>query len=79
MICLEFHGIQHAMKTTFDLPDAQVKEAMKYTGAKNRNEAVHKALADFNRRQRLKKLAAKLGTFENFMTIEELMKLRSMS
>lgn len=67
------------MKTTLDLPDAQVTEAMKHTGAKSRNEAVLKALADFNRRQRLKKLAAKLGTFENFMTIEELKTLRSMS
>ncbi len=67
------------MKTTLELPDEQVREAMKYTGAKSRREAILTALEDFNRRQRLKKFAAKLGTFKNFMTIAQLMKLRSMS
>ena len=65
------------MKTTVELPDVQVREAMRHTGAKSRGEAISKALIDFNRRQRLRKLAAKLGTFDPFMTIEELRKVRS--
>ncbi|MEK6679112.1 MAG: type II toxin-antitoxin system VapB family antitoxin [Nitrospirota bacterium] len=64
------------MKTTIDIPDDDLKEAIKYTGAKTKREAVVYALKDFNRRRRLAKLAKMLGTFKDFMTQDELKTMR---
>ncbi len=64
------------MKTTIDIPEKELKEAIKYTGAKTKREAVVYAIRDFNRRQRLAKLAHMLGTFDDFMTQEYLRKMR---
>ena len=36
------------MKTTIDIPDNELKEAIKYTGAKTKRDAVVYALRDFN-------------------------------
>lgn len=52
---------------------------MKFTGARTKREAVVAAVADFNRRKRLEKLAGMLGTFEDFMTLDELKKMREES
>lgn len=52
---------------------------MKFTGAKTKREAIVAAVMDFNRRKRLAKVADKLGTFKNFITVEELHKLREES
>lgn len=64
------------MKTTIDIPDEDLKEAIKYTGAKTKRDAVVYALKDFNRRRRLAKLSKILGTFKDFMTQEELKIMR---
>lgn len=64
------------MKTTIDIPEEDLKEAIKHTGAHTKREAVLYALKDFNRRQRLIGLSRMLGTFEDFMTQEDLMKMR---
>lgn len=64
------------MKTTIDIPDEDLKEAIKYTGAKTKRDAVVYALKDFNRRRRLAKLAKMLGTFKDFMSQEELKTMR---
>ncbi len=64
------------MKTTIDIPEDELKEAIKYTGAKTKREAVVYAIKDFNRRQRLAKLADMLGTFDDFMTQDDLKKMR---
>ncbi len=64
------------MKTTIDIPDNELKEALKYTGAKTKKEAVVIAIKDFNKRKRLVKLSKMLGTFTDFMTREELKKMR---
>lgn len=64
------------MKTTIDIPDEDLKEAIKYTGAKTKRDAVVYALKDFNRRRRLAKLAKILGTFKDFMSQEELKTMR---
>ncbi len=64
------------MKTTVDLPEADLKEAMRHSGAKTKTEAVARAVADFNRRQRLAMLADKLGTFKDMMTRDDLRKMR---
>jgi len=64
------------MKTTIDIPEKELKEAIRHAGAKTKREAVVYALKDFNRRQRLANLVKMLGTFENFMTQEDLKKMR---
>ncbi len=64
------------MKTTIDIPEDELKEAIKYTGAKTKREAVVSAIKDFNKRNRLTKIAKMLGTFKDFMTTEELKKMR---
>ena len=64
------------MKTTIDLPESEIVEAMKHTKAKTKTEAVNLAVADFNRRQRLARLAAQMGTFKDLMTRDELRRMR---
>ena len=64
------------MKTTIDIPEEELKEAIKYTGAKTKRNAVVLALKDFNRRRRLSELARALGTFKDLMTQEDLKKMR---
>lgn len=64
------------MKTTIDIPDKELKEAIKYTGAKTKRDAVVYALKDFNKRRRLAELSKILGTFKDFMTREDLKLMR---
>jgi len=64
------------MKTTIDIPEDELKEAVRYTGAKTKRDAVVRALKDFNRRHRLAELAKMLGTFKDFMTQEDLKTMR---
>jgi hypothetical protein len=65
------------MKTTIDLPESEMKEALHHTGAKTKTEAVSLAVADYNRRQRLARLADKMGTFKNLLTRQDLTQMRT--
>jgi Arc/MetJ family transcription regulator len=66
------------MKTTIDIPETAMEEAMKFTGAKTRREAVVTAVEHFNRLKRLEKLNARVrGQFRNFMTQTELKATRA--
>jgi len=64
------------MKTTIDLPESEMKEALRHTGAKTKTEAVSLAVADYNRRQRLARLATRMGTFKDMLTRKELSQMR---
>ena len=64
------------MKTTIDIPDDDLNQLLKFTGAATKKEAVVKAVQDFNRRQRLGQLAGMLGTFDDFMDADELSAMR---
>ena len=64
------------MKTTLDIPENELQEALRHTGAKTKREAVVIALAEFNRRRRLQKLVERFGTLDDFMTQEELRRMR---
>jgi Arc/MetJ family transcription regulator len=64
------------MKTTLDIPEDELREAIRHTGAKTKREAVVIALSEFNRRRRLQELTAKFGTLDGFMTQEELRRMR---
>jgi Arc/MetJ family transcription regulator len=65
-----------SMKTTIDIPDKELREAIKHTRARTKRDAVVHAIREFNRRQRLAKLSRILGTFRDFMTREDLKAMR---
>lgn len=54
----------NSMKITIDISDAALADAMRYTGAKSKREAVVKALEEFNRQQKVNDLIAHFGTLE---------------
>ena len=64
------------MKTTIDIPDEELEEVVRHTRARTKGDAVVTAIRDFNRRKRLEKLAEQFGTFDNVMSLEELLRLR---
>ena len=65
------------MKTTIDIPDKALKEAIKHTGAKTKRDAVVTAVEEFNRRRRLEDMAQRLhGSMPNFMTQQDLKTMR---
>ena len=66
------------MKTTVDIPERELREAIRHTGAKTKKEAIVTAISEFNRRKRLEKLVAQFGTLEGLMTQEELRRMREM-
>jgi len=67
------------MKTTIDIPESAMEEAIKFTGAKTKRDAVVTAVEHYNRLQRLAALNARVrGQFRDFMTQEELKAMREM-
>ena len=66
------------MKTTIDIPEGTMDEAMKFTGAKTKREAVVTAVERFNRLKRLERLNARVrGQFRDFMTPADLKATRA--
>jgi len=64
------------MKTTIDIPEMALSDAMRFTKARTKKEAVVTALEDFNRRRRMAEATRVLGTSTTFMTKGDLMKAR---
>lgn len=64
------------MKTTLDIPNDLLKEAMRVSGAKTKRAAVLTALGDLARRGRMRDLADRLGDSPTFMTPAQLDSLR---
>jgi Bacterial antitoxin of type II TA system, VapB len=61
------------MKTTIDIPEDELKEAMRFTKAKTKREAVVRVLTEFNRRRRMAELVRYSGTFsDRFPTTDEI-------
>jgi hypothetical protein len=67
------------MKTTIDIPEEELEEALRHTKAKTKTEAVTLAVADYNRRQRLARLASRMGTFADMLTKADLKQMRERS
>ena len=59
------------MKTTIDIPEDELSDAIRFTGAKTAREAVVWAISD-NRRKRTAELIRYAGTCANLMTPKEL-------
>ena len=56
------------VKTTIDIPDKALQEAIQHTGAKTKRDAVVIAVDEFNRRRRLEAMAERLhGSCPGFM------------
>lgn len=64
------------MKTTIDIPQSELDDAIRFTRAKTKREAVVTAIIDFNRRKRMTGLIRHAGTCTGFITPEELQELR---
>jgi Arc/MetJ family transcription regulator len=64
------------MKTTIDIPDDDLADAMRFTRAKTKREAVVAAIRDFNRRRRMAQLVKHAGTCEGMISVEELQSQR---
>jgi hypothetical protein len=64
------------VKITIDIPEKELRDAERFTGARNRQEAVVAALIAFNRRQRLHRLTEQFGTMDELLTQEDLQSAR---
>ncbi len=64
------------MKTTIDIPDKELLDAMQFTNAKTKREAVVTAITDFNRRQHIASLIKHTGTCEALISVETLQQQR---
>jgi hypothetical protein len=53
------------MKTTVDIPENELKDAMRFTKARTKREAVVKVLEEFNRRRRMAELVKYAGSFSD--------------
>lgn len=60
------------MKTTIDIPEGELKDAMRFTGASTKKDAVVRVLEDFNRRKRMAALVKHSGTFTHLDSNEEI-------
>ena len=54
------------MKITIDIPEGELKDVMRFTGAQTKSAAVLEALTDFNRRHRMAALVRHSCSFAEF-------------
>ncbi len=52
------------MKTTVDILEKELEDAIRFTKAKTKRDAVNAALAEFNRRMRAEEVIATFGTWK---------------
>jgi hypothetical protein len=64
------------VKTTIDIPDAVLEEAMVFTKARTKREAIVTAVEEFNRRRRMAALVKHAGTCDGFMSAVQVRSLR---
>jgi Arc/MetJ family transcription regulator len=65
------------MKTTIDIPENLLREAIRHAGAKTKREAVVTAMERYNRLKRLEALNSRIrGTFKDFMSGKDLKAMR---
>ncbi len=64
------------MKTTVDIPDKELLDLMRVTAARTKRDAILQAIREFNRKRKLSEVAKMLGTFTDFMSQDELRRMR---
>jgi Arc/MetJ family transcription regulator len=60
------------MKTTVDIPERVLAEAMRFTRAKTKREAIVTAIEDYNRRKRMAELVKYSGTSDTLLSNKEI-------
>ncbi len=60
------------MKTSVDIPEDELKDAMKYARAKTKREAIVAALVEYNKRKRMAELVEYSAVSETLMSNEEI-------
>ena len=64
------------MKTTVDIPDQELEDAIRFTRARTKRDAIVTAIVEFNRRHRMAELARRAGTCPDLITVESLQQIR---
>ena len=64
------------MKTTVDIPDGELEDAIRFTRARTKREAIVTAIVDFNRRRRMAELSKRAGSCSELVAVDELQRLR---
>ncbi|HEV3272160.1 MAG TPA: type II toxin-antitoxin system VapB family antitoxin [Candidatus Methylacidiphilales bacterium] len=64
------------MKTTVDIPEKTLKEAVKFSKAKTKREAIVTALEEYNRLRRVERIIKRFGAMDGIMTQAQLRKMR---
>ena len=67
------------MKTSVDIPENELLEAMRYAGATTKREAIVLAIREFNHRRRLAALIKHAGTCDTLATAADVQALRRKS
>lgn len=65
------------MRSTIDIDDKLLQEAMKLTKAKTKRELINMSLKEIINRKLRQRLADKLGNFDLNLTLEQLEKMRA--
>jgi Arc/MetJ family transcription regulator len=60
------------MKTTVDIPEQVLEDAMRYTRAKTKREAIVSAMQDYIRRKRMSELVRYSGSSDTLLTNDEI-------
>jgi hypothetical protein len=60
------------MKTTVDIPEAEIEDLMRFTRAATKREAIVTAISEYNRRRRMAALAEHAAQGDSMITPEEL-------
>ncbi len=64
------------MKTTIDIPEEELANAMRFAGVTTKREAVVTTIREFDQRRRLAALARHAGTSDTLESVEQLIKKR---
>jgi hypothetical protein len=65
------------MKTSIDIPENDLVEVLRNTGASTKREAILIAVRKFNRERKLHEISSRLyGSMPDFMTQEDLARMR---
>ena len=64
------------MKTTVDIPERDLADAMRFAGATTKREAIVAAIREYNQRRRLAALARHAGTCDTLVSPEQLREQR---
>ena len=64
------------MKTTVDIPDEELADAIRFTNAKTKRAAIVGAIMYFNQRMRMVELTRYAGSCPDLVTPEEIQAIR---